>query len=401
MADTKISALTEDTSPAVDSLVATVDDPAGTPASRRTTLANLAKGLGSATLTHQTDEASAEVLKLVGPTRATSADGDEAYISFFQDVDDGVEEMGRIRIEALDVSTGTEDSIIAFEARAAGSALSGETDFEIGTASVGLGRVAGYPQIQGQAGSATTPTYTWWTDNDSGLGRSAADIIHLIAGGLNVVQVDGTVGTKGQVLLPQESIPATPTLAFGDGNTGFYENADNILYVGINGSGKYYWDANNFVGAGAAGMSSAAASATVPAFKPHVSDSDTGLGRAAGDQLSLIAGGIEALRITEASSINTFDFDAGDNVAPQVGALTSLKSVSATVPAASAATLTASSLIPAGSFVLGITARIETTFDNSSGLTSFSVGDGSDADRWGTGIAITAGTTVPARMISS
>ncbi|MHC4145711.1 MAG: hypothetical protein ACYSUD_13140 [Planctomycetota bacterium] len=134
MADTKISALTEDTSPAVDSLVATVDDPAGTPASRRTTLANLAKGLGSATLTHQTDEASAEVLKLVGPTRATSADGDEAYISFFQDVDDGVEEMGRIRIEALDVSTGTEDSIIAFEARAAGSALSGETDFEIGTA---------------------------------------------------------------------------------------------------------------------------------------------------------------------------------------------------------------------------------------------------------------------------
>ena len=71
-----------------------------------------------------------------------------------------------------------------------------------------------------------------------------------------------------------------------------------------------------------------------------------------------------------------------------------MKSVSATVPAADAATLTASNLIPAGSFMLGLTARIQTTFDNSNGLTDFSVGDGSDADRWGTGIAITGDTTV-------
>jgi hypothetical protein len=36
--------------------------------------------------------------------------------------------------------------------------------------------------------------------------------------------------------------------------------------------------------------------------------------------------------------------------------------------------------------------RVE--LSNASGLTTFSIGDGSDADRWGTGIARTAGTTV-------
>lgn len=41
MADTKVSALTADTSPTVDDLLYIVDDPGGTPASRKVTVANL------------------------------------------------------------------------------------------------------------------------------------------------------------------------------------------------------------------------------------------------------------------------------------------------------------------------------------------------------------------------
>jgi hypothetical protein len=44
--------------------------------------------------------------------------------------------------------------------------------------------------------------------------------------------------------------------------------------------------------------------------------------------------------------------------------------------------------------VIGLTLRVETEFDATSSLTTFSVGDGSDADRWGAAIARTAGTTV-------
>jgi len=55
----------------------------------------------------------------------------------------------------------------------------------------------------------------------------------------------------------------------------------------------------------------------------------------------------------------------------------------------SGATVTATNLIPAGSLVLGVSVRVTTLI---TGATSFAIGDGTDADRWGTGIAVTAGT---------
>lgn len=64
-----------------------------------------------------------------------------------------------------------------------------------------------------------------------------------------------------------------------------------------------------------------------------------------------------------------------------------------TVAAATAATLTISNLIPAASLVKGVSCRVTTTFDDGSGLTTFSIGDGSDADRWGAAITRTSGTT--------
>lgn len=54
------------------------------------------------------------------------------------------------------------------------------------------------------------------------------------------------------------------------------------------------------------------------------------------------------------------------------------------------ATATATALVPAGSFVLGVTVRVTTTI---TGATSFDVGDGVDVDRWGAAIALPAGTT--------
>ena len=54
----------------------------------------------------------------------------------------------------------------------------------------------------------------------------------------------------------------------------------------------------------------------------------------------------------------------------------------------SGASVTATDLIPAGSVVLGVTLRVTTTI---TGSTSFTVGDGSDVDAWGTGITQIAG----------
>ncbi len=67
-----------------------------------------------------------------------------------------------------------------------------------------------------------------------------------------------------------------------------------------------------------------------------------------------------------------------------------VQSVSATLSGLSGATATATNLIPAGSIVLGVTTRVTTLI---TGATSLKVGDGTDDDRWGATVGLTAGTT--------
>ena len=52
---------------------------------------------------------------------------------------------------------------------------------------------------------------------------------------------------------------------------------------------------------------------------------------------------------------------------------------------------TATDLIPANSLVLGVTVFVKTIIVGTTAV-SFDIGDGTDADRWGTGIAFAAGT---------
>jgi hypothetical protein len=75
------------------------------------------------------------------------------------------------------------------------------------------------------------------------------------------------------------------------------------------------------------------------------------------------------------------------------GQAVSMKMVSTTVNSVVGTTLTATNLIPAGSMVVGVCVRVTTGFGETNGLTTLSIGDGTDADRWGAGIAHTAGTT--------
>ncbi len=97
---------------------------------------------------------------------------------------------------------------------------------------------------------------------------------------------------------------AAPSLSFGNGNTGIYESADNTLIFSSNGSGNL-----SYVGTklGATNNDRAAmflgpSGATAAGFRPGGSnDGDTGVGTAGADQLSLIAGGLEGIRVSEAA----------------------------------------------------------------------------------------------------
>ncbi len=69
--------------------------------------------------------------------------------------------------------------------------------------------------------------------------------------------------------------------------------------------------------------------------------------------------------------------------------------------AMSGATLTLTNLIPAGSLVFGVTVHPTTTVASGDGGTTYSVGDGTDVDRWGAAIAFAADVTLANITIQS
>ncbi len=69
---------------------------------------------------------------------------------------------------------------------------------------------------------------------------------------------------------------------------------------------------------------------------------------------------------------------------------TQIQSTFADVATSAGSSVTAASLIPAGSFLIGVTVRVLVTV---TGPTGFDVGDGTDVDRWGASIAVAATTT--------
>ena len=104
------------------------------------------------------------------------------------------------------------------------------------------------------------------------------------------------------ILLPLENDAVTPTLAFGDGGDGYYNISDGLLGTALNGVLSWNTGATAFYGidTSAPAIRNENASATNPIYTT-ADDGDTGQGRAAADQLSLIAGGVEGQRITETS----------------------------------------------------------------------------------------------------
>ena len=99
---------------------------------------------------------------------------------------------------------------------------------------------------------------------------------------------------------------AAPSLSFLDGSTGFYPSDTGRVKYSSAGAAIFEIGAGGISAEAAAGPRIAyntEAAATTPSIIPDKTDSNTGLGAAAADQLSLIAGGVEGIRIHEATSV--------------------------------------------------------------------------------------------------
>ena len=126
--------------------------------------------------------------------------------------------------------------------------------------------------------------------------------------------IDMTTVSTSQLIVPSSNDAVSPTLAFGDGDSGFYETNDDEITVGIAGAPISIWSGTAYSGGTTTAnpsMLSEVSSATNPVWS-FVSDNDTGIGRGAADGLSLIAGGVEVARATTTSLDFNQDLVAAD-----------------------------------------------------------------------------------------
>lgn len=95
----------------------------------------------------------------------------------------------------------------------------------------------------GGLNTAAAPGLSWSGDTNSGFYRAAADQIGIAAGGVQGVLVGAATVTLGttagahQILVPAVNDPAVPTISFlADTDTGIYRSAANIMAFASNGA---------------------------------------------------------------------------------------------------------------------------------------------------------------------
>ena len=124
-----------------------------------------------------------------------------------------------------------------------------------------------------------------------------------------------------QVLVPLDNDPAAPTIAFGNGDSGFYEIADNNIGIAIAGLARFIINASGMGGRdGAAGfILDEAATATNPTVVANRGDLDSGLGSNGQDTLTLVAGGLDCINIAEVGSARKIGFYVTAPIVLQTG----------------------------------------------------------------------------------
>lgn len=173
-----------------------------------------------------------------------------------------------------------------------------------------VGKISNAAQIRmTTAGTVSSPSYTFVNDGDTGIYPSAANKMAITAGGVLVSEFTSTLSTDPQTILPTALNGNTlPTLAFGDGDTGFYENTDDDLRLSIGTFLRHVWDVQRTRATNTLGwaLMFENSSDTNPTLIPNRADEATGWGAQATGNISGIIASVETIRIDgDATAGNT------------------------------------------------------------------------------------------------
>ena len=119
----------------------------------------------------------------------------------------------------------------------------------------------------------------------------------------NDLAIDGQLVIRNRIFLDKQlsGTAASPAIALGDGDTGWYESADDVMWATVAGSNRFSFSTSSINSATSGGprINYAASSSTTPSLIPSNTDTNTGIGSNGADQGSLIAGGNEKYRFTK------------------------------------------------------------------------------------------------------
>lgn len=132
--------------------------------------------------------------------------------------------------------------------------------------------------------------------NASNISSGTLDDARLSA---NIALLDAENSFSGRILVPSGSA-SLPGLGMGDGDTGIYELADDVLGFTVGGNSRFYINSSGFnssVGAAGAFINRLAASGTVPVYS-FLGDTGLGIGKSSSGVMSFIAGSVERMTVS-------------------------------------------------------------------------------------------------------
>ncbi len=193
-----------------------------------------------------------------------------------------------------------------------GFSILGTTNWEMG----GLFQAANNagPAISNTAVSATVPgLLPAQQDPNTGIGSNTLDQLSLIAGGAEIARATAAFNANQFALIQSGSTSVPELTSLADPDTGFrWTGANQLTFIG-SGSRAWHFTSLRFFSEFSQGpaLLNVTADNDVPTVLADQSDADTGIGSSGNDEMSIIAGGVEAIRIDETAGAIQVIIDPG------------------------------------------------------------------------------------------